>query len=720
MAIVRVAVDVPLPQLFDYRCDDALPEDIGRRVIVPFGKRRTVGLIADVAEQSELPAERLKSAIAVLRDTPAMPRDWMALTQFCAEYYQRPLGEVIFAALPPRLRRVRPLPNLPRRFELTGAGFSALETIPVRQKTKRRVLEALRAGECEEDKLKKLVHGASKLLDAFAQAGWIRTALPQPRTPQFVTLHALNAEQQEALSAVQDTFGRFSVFLLFGVTGSGKTEVYLNLVAQTLAQGRQALVLVPEISLTPALEEAFRSRFQHAQLVVQHSGAAQIERAHGWLAAQTGGADIVLGTRLAVFVPLQRLGLIVVDEEQDPSFKQQEGLRYSARDLAIFRARQARAPVVLCSATPSLETFHHSLTGRYRALRLTRRAHTAARLPTMRLIDMRGVPAREGLSEPLVAALAARLARGEQSLVFLNRRGYAPSLACYHCGWVCGCPRCSAYLVVHLSARVLRCHHCGHEARIPRSCPQCGNLDLTPMGRGTQRLEATLAERFPKARVLRIDSDSAQKRIAGLLEQARAGEADILVGTQMLAKGHHFERVTLVAVINADAGLFTADYRAPERAFAQLQQVAGRSGRADLPGEVMIQTRFPHHPLYRALERQDYEGYARELLEDRRRAGFPPFLYEAALRADALRMSEAMAFLKQAVDLAPAVRESVTLYDPAPASLARLAGRERAQIIVQSPARQLLQGFLRAWGEALYAQRKIRVRWHFDVDPIEF
>jgi primosomal protein N' (replication factor Y) (superfamily II helicase) len=666
MSVIRVALDIPVQHLFDYACENANESDIGRRVVVPFGTRKLVGVILEVTPSSELPAERLKAAQGILEDAPALGADWLGLARFCSSYYQKPIGEVILAVLPPRLRRTSALSA--RR----KAGLAAkLPEQPVRA-------------------------------DRAASAG-----------------HTLNPEQEAAYREVRGSLGRFNVFHLFGITGSGKTEIYLHLVDDILRSGRQALVLVPEIALTPALEGLFRNRFPQAAMVVQHSAMGETERARGWLDAQTGKVDIVLGTRLAVFVPLPRLGLVVVDEEQDASFKQREGLRYSARDVAVFRAREAGIPAVLVSATPSLETLQHALTGRYRLLRLSQRAHAEARLPAIRLVDTRASSPKDGISDELALALSARLSRGEQSLVFLNRRGYAPVLACNHCGWVGGCPRCSAFLVLHLRDRVLRCHHCGREERIPRACPQCGNLELVPFGRGTQRLEDSLRERFPQARVLRIDSDAAGGRVAGLIERAHAGEADILVGTQMLAKGHDFERVTLVGVVNADAGLFAADYRAPERLFAQLQQVAGRAGRAGLPGEVLVQTRFPHHPLYQALERHDYEGYAKRLLEDRRFAGFPPFMHEAALRAEASEMEHALGFLAQALTLAPD-RGEVTVYDPAPASMPRVAALERAQLVVQSSSRPALQRFLNAWSACLYAERWARVRWHFDVDPIEF
>ncbi len=662
MKIIRVALDVPLPHLFDYAFEEARPEDVGCRAVVPFRRQKQVGIVLEVAESSDIATERLKHAERILRDVPPLPEQWLSLVRFCSSYYQKPIGETMLNVLPPKLRR-------------------AAEFAP-RRKT-------------------------------AAQKNRSGTERSSSRA------HELNVEQESAYREVRDRLGSFQAFHLFGITGSGKTEVYLHLVEDVLARGGQALVLVPEISLTPALEGVFRNRFPAANLVVQHSSMPEAERARGWVAAQTGEADIVLGTRLAVFVPLPRLGLIVVDEEQDSSFKQREMLRYSARDVAVFRAREAGIPALLVSATPSLETLQHALTGRYRLLRLSRRAHAEAELPRVRLIDCRASAPRDGISDALAEALSLRLERGEQSLVFLNRRGYAPVLACNHCGWVGGCPRCSAFLVVHLRDRVLRCHHCGREERIPRACPQCGNLELVPFGRGTQRLEAALAERFAQARILRIDSDAAAGGVSELIERAHAGQADILVGTQMLAKGHHFERVTLVGVVNADAGLFAADYRAPERLFAQLQQVAGRAGRAGLPGEVLVQTRFPDHPLYRALVRHDYERYAGALLEERRRAGFPPFVHEAALRAEAELMEDALGFLAHSLVLAPE-RGPVTVYDPAPASLPRVAARERAQLVLQSESRPALQRFLSAWSAKLYAERWPRVRWHFDVDPIEF
>jgi primosomal protein N' (replication factor Y) len=717
MNFVRVALDVPLPTLFDYRADGVTRADIGYRVLVPFGKKLVTGVIVEVAADSEIPEHRLRRVDTILRDVPPLPGEWIAQAKFCSGYYHAPIGEVVMAALPPRLRGGKSVPRAAPDYAITPAGKEALATLPKRKKRLREFLEGLARGPAAASEP---FRGTGQAVKRCIEAGWIAAVVPQPSALHFVAAHTLTSEQRDALDSLRDALGKFGVSLLFGVTGSGKTEIYLQLVAEILKRGRQALVLVPEIALTPSLESAFRERFRGAGIAIQTSAMPEGERARAWLDAHCGRADIVLGTRLAIFTPLPRLGLVVVDEEQDASYKQQEGLRYSARDLAIARGHAAGAPVLLCSATPSLETFNHAASGKYKLIRLKRRAIEQASLPSIRLIDTREHPLRDGLTAPLVDALAGRVARGELSLVFLNRRGYAPVLACPACGWVKDCRRCSAHMVVHLSERRMRCHHCGLAEDIPRACPQCGNPDMQPFGRGTQRVEATLAEKFPQARVLRMDSDSARAR--GKLEDllARAAQADILVGTQILAKGHHFERLTLVGVLNADSGLFAGDYRASERTFAQLQQVAGRSGRANLPGEVMIQTRYPDHPLYRSLVNHDFEGFAQVTLAERRQAGFPPFVFEAALRAEGDDPQRVLRFLKSAIASAPEKRPSVTVYDPAPMSLARLAGLERAQVLLQAGSRPRLQAFLNEWDEALYRLPAQGVRWHIDVDPIEF
>ena len=725
MSVLRVVLDLPLPRTFDYLCDAATIADIGMRVLVPFGNKQSVGVIVGLAATSEVGDGKLKTALRILRETPALGRDWLDLAKFCSDYYHRPLGEVIFNGLPVQLRR----PSAPASrkpagaYRLKAGGREALAQLPARARVKRALLQALSQGDCAEELLLAQSPGARKVLTEFEAAGWIERYQPlvQPAAGRFVESVELNAEQQDALDEIERNGAAYGVFLLHGITGSGKTEIYLRLIARALAEGKQALVLVPEISLTPRLEQEFRERFPGTALVSLHSGLAAGERTRHWLQAQSGAAAIVLGTRLAVFVPMPKLALIVVDEEQDASFKQQDGLRYSARDVAVFRAHQAGIPIVLGSATPALETYARALSGRYRLLRLSQRAVPQAQLPLVQTVDMRKHKLEDGLAPSVLAALAERLARGEQSLVFLNRRGYAPVLMCPACDWVSGCKRCSTRMVLHLADRQLRCHHCGASAPVPRHCPSCGNADIHPFGRGTQRLETTLVERFPQARILRVDRDSTRNKgsFSRMLGEIQGGRADILVGTQILAKGHDFPNLTLVAVLNADSALYSADYRAPERLFAQMVQVAGRAGRAGLPGEVLIQTQYPRHPLYLALAQHDYPGFARTLLAEREQAGFPPYVFEAVLRAEAAELSTALDFLRAAA-LASPTEDGITLYDPVPMSVARLAERERAQLLVQSASRKKLQACLAAWSAKLHALPQRAVRWHLDVDPIEF
>jgi primosomal protein N' (replication factor Y) len=720
--IVQVALPLPLPQLFDYACADASAADVGRAVRVPFGRGEKTGLIFALAAHSEVPPAQLKNVTHLQREVPALPADWLALVSFTARYYHAAIGEVVALALPPGLRRAEASDGRETDplLELTAAGHEALAAarrssralelirelaahpVPLR----RSVLRTLPAGQAVGDALRK---------------GWLGP-VAAPRQPHLGgTLPALTAEQ----AAVLDTFNNaqeFGVWLLAGVTGSGKTEVYLRLAAAALAAGRQVLMLVPEIALTPQLEARVEARFPAARIVSLHSALAEGARTRGFVSALSGDADIILGTRLAVFTPLPRPGLILVDEEHDASYKQQEGIRYSARDLAIWRARAHNVPVVLGSATPSLESWRHAQSGHYRLLRLKARA-VATTLPTVRTVDTRKKPLDEGISPELQRALSARLARGEQSLVFLNRRGYAPVLACAACGWVSRCPHCSANSVVHLADRQLRCHHCGSASAIPRACPQCGNQDIQPFGRGTQRVEARLIELFPTARVLRIDRDAARTRRQweALLAQIAAGEADILVGTQMMAKGHDFPRLTLVGVVGADASLHAADFRAPERLFQQLMQVGGRAGRAELPGEVLIQTEYPEHPLYRHLVHQDFDAFAHSELEERHAAAFPPFSHQVMLRADAPELSLAVAFLHTAKQLATTcATPGIRLADPVPMRLTRLARRERAQLLIEADQRSELQDFLARWLESLRTQRTHHeLRWHVDIDPLE-
>lgn len=719
MAVLQIALEVPLRRLFDYSWPDATPDLIGRRVVVPFGSGRRVGIVLGTSDQSAIERDKLRAAEAVLMDMPPLSEEWLALARFCSEYYQRPLGEVIHGALPPRLKRPALLERPPAALRLTTAGIEALQT-KLRSAAQRAALESLLHGEQPFDAM------PSAPRRELLKKSWIEPCAPARPEFAFDDALALRPAQQAAIDAVSAKLGEYAPFVLLGITGSGKTEVYLHLLAAALRRGKQALVLVPEINLTPQLEAQFRARLPGARLLTLTSALPDAERAQRWLAIQAGEVDIVLGTRLAVFAPLPALGLIVVDEEHDASFKQQEGVRYSARDLAIFRAHRMGTPVVLGSATPSLESYAQTATGRYTLLELPERARPGAAPPQVRMIDTRQLESKsgggDGLSGALVEAIEARIQRGEQSLIFLNRRGYAPVLSCDACAWVADCARCSAHLVVHLKDGRLRCHHCGFVAALPRHCPQCGNVDLVPFGRGTQRLEDAVAARFPRARLLRIDSDSTRNKGTWETMRARiaAGEVDLLIGTQILAKGHDFPLLTLVGVLNADAALLAPDYRAPERLFAQLHQVAGRAGRAERPGEVLIQTRYMDHPLYRALAQHDYKGHAATLLAEREQAGFPPFVYEAVLRAEAQDMDRAIAFLQTARGLAPQADESIAVYDPVPLTLARLNGWERAQVLLQSHSRRALQQHLRVWVEALYATKAGNVRWHVDVDPVEF
>jgi primosomal protein N' (replication factor Y) len=657
--IARVALDVPRANLFDYLQLQSPAASVGDRVVVPFGKRRRVGVVVETAGSSHWPADKLKPIVSVCDDAPPLSPEWLELMRFLSSYYQRPLGETVISALPPRLRSLKALPRKALRPEAAG------------------------------------------------KAG-------------FVPPHTLSSGQSTAVARIVAALGGFAAFLLHGVTGSGKTEVYLHAIAQALGRGAQSLVLVPEISLTPQLEARFRHAFPGVAIAVLHSALDDTRRTAAWLAAARGEAGVVLGTRLAALAPLPRLGLVVVDEEHDASFKQQEGLRYSGRDVALVRAKRAGCPAVLGTATPALETWFNCRAGRYTLLELPQRAAPGARLPEVRAIDLRREPPEQGLAPSLRAAIGEALGRGEQSLVFINRRGYAPVLACEACGWCAGCARCTSRLVLHATDHRLRCHHCGAEHPLPRACPTCGNVDLRALGRGTQRVEETLATRFPGARIVRIDRDSARRRaeLSRTLDRIRAGGADILVGTQLLAKGHDFPLLTLVGVLNADHALLSVDYRAAERLFATLEQVAGRAGRRERPGTVLVQTRYPEHALFAALARHDYAGFAEAQLEERRSAGFPPYVYQAVLRAEAERLADALAFLRGAARLAPRGAE-VTVYDPVPNVITRRAGLERAQLLVQSRSRPALQAFLAAWLEALREREPRALRWYLDVDPIE-
>lgn len=668
--ILNIALDTPLLSCFDYRwpCapgDEPLP---GQLALVSFGRREVVGLIVAVKFDTEVPEDKLKDALAVRSQLAPLSADWLALVGFAADYYQRPLGEVALPGLPKNLR--------------VGTTVAL-----------------------------------DRAIKKLAKAADAHDANP-------VDMPILNDAQRCAADAIGAAVG-FAPMLLYGVTGSGKTEVYLQACARVLAReaDAQILILVPEINLTPQLEGNIRARFPGVMLATLHSSLSEGERMLHWLAAHQGRARIVLGTRLAILASLPRLKMIVIDEEHDPSYKQQEGLRYSARDLAVWRARQLAIPIVLGSATPSLESWHHAGAGRYRKLELRERAVRDAVLPRVSLLDMERDKPKDGLTAALTAALRLRLERGEQSLLFLNRRGYAPVITCESCGWISDCTRCSAFMVLHKPEHRLRCHHCSLELRIPRHCPTCGNVDLQPLGRGTQRVEEGLQALFPQARILRIDADSTRRKgsAQAAFDTVHRGEVDILIGTQMVAKGHDFKKLTLVGILNPDTALFSQDYRASERLFAQLMQVAGRAGRtARTEGgsvsEVLVQTRYAAHPLYAAVMAHDYERFAGALLAERRQAALPPYMYQALLRAEAPELATAIAFLEAARDCS--AHPGITVNDPIPMTMTRVHNIDRAQLLVESSSRPALQAYLKHW-LALLREMKSRVKWSLEVDPLD-
>jgi primosomal protein N' (replication factor Y) len=723
MAIARIALDVPLETLFDYRTGDLAPVP-GQLVVVPFGRRRDVGVVVELAEHSEIADARLRRIERILPLDP-LPQDLLALTRFCSDYYHHPFGQALLSTLPSLIKRARYSgPKRQWEYALTSTGRALRgDRFPPAAAVKRRLLAALSTSAAlGQTQARALSARAPALLQQWIEAGWVeKRPAPVPAAPVSRSEQGpeLTGEQRHAVEKISATFGTFFPWLLDGVTGSGKTEVYFRLIEAAIVRDSQSLLMVPEINLTPQLEARFLQRFPGIRLVSLHSGLSDGERCERWLAAFAGGTQVVLGTRLSVFTPLPRLGLVIVDEEHDASFKQQDGLRYSARDVAVFMARQRRVPIVLGSATPALESYHNARSGRFGHLHLSTRP--AASPPQIRLIETRAARQTHGMSEPLLQAIRERLLRGEQSLVFLNRRGFAPALVCGACGWVAQCGRCAARLVWHLREERLRCHYCGHEEHLPQVCPDCGNQDLKGLGQGTQRLEEALSGIFPGARILRIDRDSTRRKRSwqAMREDIHGDRVDILVGTQMLAKGHDFPKLTLVAVVNPDSALFSADFRAAEKLFQQLMQVTGRTGRADLSGEALVQTQFPAHPLYQALVLQDYRAFADELLAERKHSGFPPFVYQALLRAEALSERALMDFLTQAAHRAAGHDEDVTLYDPVPAAIARVAGHHRAHLLVQSCSRGALQRFLSNWVPALAQKKAGRVRWSLDVDPLE-
>ena len=717
----HIAVNVPLSDgLLTYSHSEPLPQ--GTRVLVPFRNKTVVGIVWETDIAPDMDAARILGVQTTFSDEPPLPKSWRDLLSFTSRYYHYPTGQAVFAALPQGLKETRAveMPQPPLFYALNEAG-RAQTPPPARFNKKAALWDALLSGGMTMAALKQVNAQAAKLIEDWAEQGWIETteaAKPVLRPSEFV----LNADQQQASDEIQTTSGSFQPFLLYGITGSGKTEVYFDAMAKVLAQGRQVLFLLPEINLTPQLLKRVENRFADVPTAVLHSQMAAGRRTQDYLRAMLGQAKLVIGTRLAVFTPLPDVGLIVVDEEHDGSFKQDNELRYHARDLAVWRAKQSGCPVVLGSATPSLESWHKAQSGAYRLLQLTERAHTAAQLPQVDILNVGRLKLDNGFSPQALQLLKQNFEAGGMSLVYLNRRGFAPALFCGDCGHTFGCPNCSAKMVLHQRARQLRCHHCDHREPIPFKCPDCGNQDLTAVGHGTQRVEETLRAFLPKATVVRVDRDSTAHKNdwADLYRRIADNEIDILVGTQMLAKGHDFARLNLVIVLNADGSLYSADFRAPERLFAELMQVSGRAGRADKPGKVLIQTQLPEHPVFAAVKAQDYAVFAENELNERQMFAMPPFGFQTAVRADAPRVADAMEFLNAAKEtLAPLLPESVSQFGAAPMLMVRLAERERAQIFLESPSRQDLHRAVSLWVQVLQQNRDGKIRWSVDVDVQE-
>jgi primosomal protein N' (replication factor Y) (superfamily II helicase) len=728
--ILAIAIDTPLRRIFDYRAPNGtLPDSLvaGQRVWVPFGRRRVGGVVVEVREHSDVPASKLRSVLEVIDAEPTFDAALLALLIWSAEYYRHPLGEVIATALPVPLRQGVPLLESERVWRLTTAGRDASAAVLLRRSPKMQAVWALlgELGEASYEVITNATGADRAVLRKLTARGLseeverVAEAAPGP-SAALGTAPALNDAQQRAVGHITAALEGFSTWLLDGVTGSGKTEVYLRVIEAVLARGDQVLVLVPEIALTPQLVARFRTRFA-APLAILHSGLSDGERLAAWRAARQGAARIVIGTRSAVFVPLPQLGLIVVDEEHDASFKQQEGFRYSARDLAIVRAQRTGVPIVLGSATPSLESLARAQRQPATRLRLAERAGGAAP-PRWSLVDLRQHGAAQGIATPVLMSMRSHLEAGRQVLLFLNRRGYAPVLFCPGCGWSAHCKRCDAHLTVYRRSRDLLCHHCGAEQQAIDLCPTC-QASVKPVGQGTERIEETVAQLFPQAALARIDRDSMRRKgdLEATLAAIDRNEIKILVGTQMLAKGHHFPNVTLVVVLNADQGLFSTDFRASERLAQTIVQVAGRAGRAQHAGEVLIQTEYPEHPLLKLLLTGGYEAFAEGALSERERSGWPPFARIALLRSEATDLASPMRFLHAAADIAAAqdVR-GVRILGPAPAPMERRAGRYRAQLLLQATTHQPLQKLLSSWLPAIEVLKDAqRVRWSIDVDPVE-
>ena len=721
---IQVAIDVPIDQLFDYLPNDQIIV-IGQYVKVPFGRRQIIGIICGISSVTNVPKEKLKKIIFVEEEI-VFDQTLFKLLHFVSNYYHHPIGQTIMSVVPSRIKQAKgQIKKVDKIYEATAdLTLAWIEELPKRKVRLRKLAHALFLNAMRDYELNIHASNGHDCAQELVSLGMVVEKKWMPETNQPEVSPKLNNQQQEVLSALAEKHDNVA-WLIHGITGSGKTEIYLQLLNKFVDKNQsQVLILVPEINLTPQLEARFKLRFPDKVLVTLHSHLSDIERLDNWRKAKSGEAQIVIGTRLAVFTPLPSLKLIIIDEEHDGSFKQHEGLRYHARDVAMMRAKYENIPIVLGTATPALETWFNAKGeyAKYRYLELTHRAVKNAKLPAIHTIPM-GDKYGPTLSNIIIEAIQSRIDRQEQILIFINRRGYAPVLVCSNCAWAANCERCSTRLVVHLKTKRLKCHHCGYDKKIPMQCMDCGNTDLHPLGLGTQKIEESLNQLFPNANILRVDRDTTRTKdaLSQLYQRMNKREIDILVGTQMLAKGHDFAHLSLVVVIDADNALYSSDFRAPERLFSQLMQVSGRAGRAEIKGEVLIQTAFPNHHVYEALKAHDFSNFAESLLEERKQMKLSPFSFNALLNVEAKSLDHSVAFSHMALEKANAFKSSVTLYGPVRPVMERRKGFERYQIFLQAKTRAELQNLLKPWIKELRADSlSSKVKWSIDVDPIEF
>lgn len=723
--ILQVAVPVPLRRVFDYLPYDdqktQLPKP-GTRLKVPFGRSKTrFGMLVDIADESDVTSNRLKKISAILDKEPLLPRANLELLKWAAEYYHYPLGEAIFTTLPSLLRQGKPaVRKIDHLWRLSEAGKKIDLNDFNRAPKQRALLNTLHANPQGMSMHEVRSTNYYPAVKALAEKGLIEKIETEPPLEKAgpPTVIELNDAQKNAADSINSHAGQYRCFLLDGVTGSGKTEVYIDIIKRSIASGKQAILLVPEIGLMPQIISRLSAAI-HGRIAVLHSALSASERMQSWLEARDGIASVVLGTRSAIWAPLKNPGVIIIDEEHDLSYKQQDGFRYSARDVAIMRGKMETVPVVLGSATPSMESIQNINSGKFEHLTLPQRAGSS-RPPSINIIDLRGQKMFGAISATLRQAIDYALARKQQVLLFLNRRGFSPMIMCHGCGWAAKCKRCDIPMTYHKQLNKLSCHHCDSQIAIPQQCPDCSSEELLQIGHGTERLTETLQEIYPQASILRIDRDSTRRKGAmqKMVDSIHAGEADILIGTQMLAKGHHFPNLTLVGIVDADRGLFSADFRTSERMAQLFVQVSGRAGRRELPGAVLVQTHYPAHPLLQSLLNHDYENFAKVLLSERKQTKLPPFSYLALLRAEAHQDSSVRDFLSEARSRLKQHASAIEIYGPIPAPMERRAGRLRFQLLIQANNRNLLKHVLGPWSRTLeQLPTAKKVRWSLDVDP---